>query len=186
MNLKRSLLTAVLALGIPLTASAADTNKAKPSVFDYNYADIEFIDYDAGDGGLRLSGSYDIKPNFNLIGGLSFVSDYTQLDIGVGHHSQWYGLENTDLNLFAGLEYGDFDTGFFSDSDGGIFFGAGMRTLIVPKLELAGSLSYHTFFDGDFVLSLEGLYRFTPKLHGKLGLDLGDNDTFRLGVRYDL
>jgi len=185
MNIKRSLLTAMLALGMPLTASALDLNEAKPNVFGYNYADIEYIDYDAGDGGLKFSGSYDIKPNINLIGSLGLASDYTQLDIGVGHHSQWFGLENTDLNLFVGLEYGDFDTGFFSTSDTGIFFGAGMRTLIVPKFELAGALSYHSFFDGDFMVSVEGLYRFKPKLYAKLGLDLGDNDTLRLGVRYD-
>ncbi len=185
MNMKRSLLTAMLALGMPLTASALDLNEAKPSVFDYNYADIEYINYDAGDGGLKFSGSHNIKPNINILGGLGFASDYTQLDIAIGHHSKWYGLENTDLNLFVGLEYGDFDGGFFSSSDTGIFFGAGMRKLFTPEFELAGALSYHSFFDGDFVFSIEGLYRFKPKLHGKLGLELGDNDTFKLGIRYD-
>ncbi len=181
-------LTAIVIVSTFNQVYAIDFSTAKQNVFDYNYAEAEFVDYDAGDSGFKLTGSFDLKSNAGIIGHFATASNYTELGFGGDYHAKFDVLPNADYLFYGGFERGEFSfDGIFADytyDDSGFFFGGGVRSQLMEQLEVDGEISYHSFFDGDIRLTGRVLYKLGEHLDLKAQLDLEDNDRFSIGVRY--
>ncbi len=204
--------------GTAAQAYELDVSKPKPNVFGYNYVEAGYVTYnDLEQDGLFLDGSYNIIKNLNFTVGYSSVSgdtvggngiDVTNFQLGVGYHFKWDFtkpkhthdlLKRMDVNALLGVESTKTTidlpvTGSQSDAEAGIYTGAKFRNQIVPKVEVAAALTYHSGYDGYFILSVEGLYEITRNVHLRLSsdhqdkdpfVDLFDNDSLALSVRYN-
>ncbi|OED39079.1 hypothetical protein AB833_16170 [Chromatiales bacterium (ex Bugula neritina AB1)] len=166
------------------TAHASNFFKEGPSVFNYNYAELKFLDLDSADG-LSFSGSADIKKNIainveyaNLSDG---PADLDLLTFGSAFYRQSARYKKADYILAAGLQY---LSGNGSDSDTGIFISAGTRYAVNNSMEANAAMKLNTTGDTDLSLHLAGLYEFTPGFSGLIETDIGDDTSFGLGVRF--
>ncbi len=183
--MKKTFSALLLALAAPISSQALDLS-ARPNIFDYDYLDAGFIDYDAGGSGIYLRGSIDIYPNINLLGGFAAADDYIEFSLGAGYHQAIPTLKNTDMVFSGGIERGEFDVGGGSldDADTGVFLSAGVRASATPALELYSDIAYHSFYSGDLILNLGLRLQLNETLDFTVGGRLGDNDAVSVGVRY--
>lgn len=182
-------------------AADFDISKKRSNVFNYNYIEAGIVSHNDVDAdGFFFDASYDVDKNWNLFGVYQTVSgnnyESTTMQVGVGHHFKWYFtkpakthylLKSLDLVALAGLEqnkteftinlpFGGDQT--VSDTESGAFAGVKARKQMIPKVEVAVSHTMHSYYDGIFVLSVEGLYEVTKGLHLRLASEHYDNDFF--------
>lgn len=155
--------------------------------FSYNLVEGSYIDLDGADG-FGLSGSVEFTSN--LFGLASFQTvgdgpvDVSLLSAGAGLN--WPVVENLDLVGALTFERAKVEVdGFGSDSDTGFGLTGGIRGRVLEKLELTASLKYVDFGGGadDTALQAGARWYFTDAL--AVGVDVGEDDTFALALRYD-
>ena len=165
-------------------ATAADLLKSGPSVFNYNFAEILYLNDDSADGiGLRFSA--DIRENYALRFEYARVSDggfdADTLIGGVTYHIEAARFpRKADWVFDAGLQF--VDAGGIDDT--GIFISGGLRYAVNQALEVNGTLGLSTVFDTDVNLLLRALYEVSPGLSAFVETDLGDGSSLGLGVRF--
>ena len=128
-------------------------NSAHANNFNYNYVELGYAaitDFEV-DGGVVVSGSYDIKTNINLIGEafVSTRSDSGNVDIdsyrlGVGYHMPLSHESDVlaEVGLFnVSAEFNNRGTTINQD-DSGYQFSAGIRHKLDEKIELQGRVNY--------------------------------------------
>ncbi len=199
MNKKSIGAAGILLVVLSSTASAADFSFSRviPSWFSYNYAEIEYVDMDDGFNGLSAGVSFDIKPNWNVMGQYLLASnskynldlDYRVVSVGGGYHYQLKNFEKSDLMFHASLLQGKTEWAAESrirgdESDSGIRLGARLRFEPQPDLEVNADISYNSLFDNDLTFSPGVLYRFHPQFAVKGSFEFGDLDMLSIGVRY--
>lgn len=169
----RSLLTAGLLL--PAVAMA------------HNYTFIEggYLDRDDGfrdDSGLRIAGSGDIAPTFNLFGEYADTGDVEQLSFG----GQFHTPLNPVADFFAGASLENVDVGPTDDTGFGLR--SGLRVWVLDqRAELIPEVRYvDVFDDGLTAFRLGGLLRLTGALDAQAAIQGGDDDRFEAGLRYNL
>lgn len=128
----------------------------------YAEVDIDVGPVDADGDGFAVAGSVAINDSWYVFADygtadFDFNVDLDRFSIGAGYHAPI----STATDWFAALSYEDaeVDTGFGSASDDGFGIEGGLRSMISPKFELKGSVSYTDLGDDDdTALNLGGWY----------------------------
>jgi len=149
--------------------------KKGPSNFNYNFAEIAYVDFDDDLNGVSLRFSASFQQNY------AFRASYSRASVGsfdvdslfgaVTYHIQSRAYPKADWLLDAGLVAINND-------------GAGVRYDLSDALELNGNLFLQTAFDTDLVIELRALYAFAPSFSGFVEAGFGDGTALGLGVRY--
>lgn len=177
--IKRSL-TALLALGLPLTAMGQGIS--------YNYADVRYGDADGGLDGVVGEVSGQVADQFFLRGGVSLLSNSgVDLDTFTGEFGLRHAL-NRDVELQGtlGLIHADIDTPGSSSDDTGLLATGGIRAMVAPQFEVEGTLIYedNDVLDDGLDARFGGLFHFTPRLAAGASYRV-DNELLTIGGRYD-
>jgi long-subunit fatty acid transport protein len=165
-------------------------NQTKPNIFSYDYIESNFVAQNNMGVGFNLNGSYDIKPNFALIGGLQYTTkddiDYTTISAGAAYHRQIAAqdIPGLDLVAHAELQQAFADTPSNDLSDFGIKLGAGIRYHVDSKLETFGDFSVTTTGNSAIIISGGARYTFAENLSAQAGYAFSDNNTLNIGIRY--
>ncbi len=172
-----------LALAFSTQSMAQDFLRTGPHVFNYNYAEVKYVDVDNADG-FALVGSADIKPNLALkvqyvtLSAGSFDSNLLRLGgvnyVGSASYSQ------ADWVFEAGLDFAGGD----GDSDTGLFVSGGVRYAINDALEVNGALEFSTVYDTDLTAHVAALYEVSTGFAALVEAELGDDTSIALGLRF--
>lgn len=182
----RTLLLVTLLIGHGLASAQAPQS---PSL-GYNFAELRFIDVDNDGDGFRLAGSYRISGNWLILGGVSALEfdndvDSTTFDVGGGY--VWPYRPDWDLvaNVRVVRTEVDLPRGLGSSDDTGIGVSGGVRGLIVPELEVRGSVNHVTVGDSDTYIEVAGDYYFTRNFAAGISVEFGgDLDAWTIGARW--
>ncbi len=184
-------------LSAPVVAADFSFSRVYPSWFSYSYAELEYVDMDGGFGGLSAGISFDVKPNWSVMGQYLAADaskngidlDYSVVAVGGGYHYQLKNLEKSDLMFHVSLLQGK--TEWVADSntkaddkDSGIRLGARLRFEPQRNLEVNADLSYNSLFDNDLTFTPGVLYSFNPQFAVKGSFEFGDRDMLSIGLRY--
>ena len=144
---------------------------------------------DADGNGWGVAGSVAINESWYAFATYSSaelvdVIDLDQMSIGAG----WHSAINDTTDWFVSAAYVDAEISagqFGSADDSGFGLSVGMRSMLNPNFELAGSLNYVDFGDGDDTsLGISGWYTVTGNLALGLGAEFGDDiSSYGLGIR---
>lgn len=164
------------------SANAEGLLKSGPSVFNYNYVDLEYLDRNSNDG-FALRFSADFKPNYAFNVGYSKLGsgrrDIDFLSAGVTYHIQTANYPQADWVFDAGFQ--SVDAG---SDDSGLLLGAGIRYAMNDALELNGTLNLTTVGDTDLAINIRALYEVATGFSALLETDIGDNSALGLGLRF--
>lgn len=185
-------LSSMFTTGFSAAESPAEEflNQSKPNIFSYDYIESNFVTQNNLGVGFNLNGSFDIKPNFALIGGLQYTTkddiDYTTISAGAAYHRQIAAQDvpGLDLVAHAELQQAFADTPKNDLNDFGIKLGAGVRYHVDAKLETFGDFSVATTGDSTVIISGGARYSFAENLSAQAGYAFSDNNTLSLGIRY--
>ncbi len=170
-------LSSVLLAGIAFNAQAAD--------FNYNYVEGAYENYDLdgtdADVG-RLSGSYEITPNLNIIGEYATGDidntaggsdlDFEETAIGMEYHTSI--APKTDLT--TNLKYINQDNDISNSSDGyGV--GVGVRHWLKDNIEVDANVDYKDVEDSDDTrLKVGARYYFNKTISAGVGYSTSKED----------
>lgn len=174
-----------------LIPSIAAAQSAEEADLSYTYAELRFVDVDnrAGDG-FQLNGSYQLRGNWIIVGGLTAVSlnnnvDSTLLEIGGGYVLPF----GNQFDLVSTLRFvsGESDTpdGTRVD-DNGFGVSTGVRSRVDSKFEIRGLVNHINMeHDKDTHVELAGDYFFTRNFAAGASVKFaGDADSFTIGARW--
>lgn len=199
MNKKIAGGAAALLFSLSTASSAADFSFSRviPSWFSYSYAELEYVDMDEGFSGLSAGVSFDLKPNWNIMGQYLLAGnskrgvdlDRRIISIGGGYHYQLKNFKNSDLMFHASLLQGKSEWMLGGvlrgdDDDTGIRLGARVRVEPQPNLEVNADISYDSLFDNDLTFTPGVLYSINKQFALKGSFSFGDLDMLSIGVRY--
>lgn len=181
--LTRILIPALLSF-LTFSQASAQLLRNGPSVFNYNYIDLLYLDSDGVDG-LGLLFSADIRDNYALQVGYARLSE-GRLDADTVSGGVAYHIETAN---YQGKADWVFDLGFeIADVEGidetGLYAGAGIRYSVTNALEVNGSLNLSTTFDTDLSLNLAALYEVATGFSALIQTDIGDGTAFGVGLRF--
>jgi len=157
--------------------------KTGPHVFNYNYAELKFLDVESADG-FALVGSADIKPNlavkveYAALSDGSFDSDLLRL--GATNYIGSTSYSQADWVFQAGLDFGGGD----GDGDTGLFLSGGLRYAVSDALEVNGALELATIYDTDLTAKIAALYEVSTGFAALVEAELGDGTAIGLGLRF--
>jgi len=157
----------------------------------YNVTDYDDVNSDAK--GFAIEGSYDINPNFNVIGFYQSDSldvlgqdfDTNGWGLGIGTHRPI----NEKVDFYSTLQflYRDADFVGASDSKTGYGFSFGLRAMALKRLELDAEILYSYVYQSDTSLGLTGRLYVTNSLSASVGAAIGDDlNRFTAGLRYNI
>lgn len=169
--------------------AVAQTSQEQRVDLSYDYLELRFVDVDTGGGdGIRLNGSFDLKNDWLIVGGVTALDfnnnvDSTVLELGAGYVWQY----SEDFDLVSTLRFVNLsvDTPGGNADDNGFAFSAGMRGLLAPQFEIRGSVNHINLDNSDTFLELAGDYYFTRQFAVGASLEFaGDSDSFTIGGRW--
>lgn len=178
------------ALMLSSTAALADRPSYSYIQANYQEVDIDLGNNDIDGDGFAVSGSVAINESWFAFAGYSSaefesVVDLTEFALGGGYHAPL--SEKTDWVATASYLNAEIDApGVNSMSESGFGMSLGVRSMLNPKLELAGSVSYADLGDGADGVSVGGSawYTVTGNLALGLGFSAGDDTTsYGIGAR---
>lgn len=170
-----------------LTSVNADT-------FNYNYAQIgySFInDFDI-DQGIKVSGSYDVVDNINVLGSFfkststdsKIVDDLDVYTLGVGYHVDM--SDSTDFLAEIGLLNSSVSTKVGSNDDSGYTLSVGVRHKLKDNIELSARFDHqNTDNVTDNIFTLGSRYYFKSNWSLGFGFNTGA-DNGSEGITGDL
>lgn len=185
MHLSRPGILAVVisALMFSTQSMAQDFLRTGPHVFNYNYAEIKYLDVDNADG-FGLVGSADIKPNLALKVQYATLSagsfDSNVLRLGATNYIGSSSYSQADWVFEAGLDFAGGD----GDSDTGLFVSGGVRYALNDAMELNGAIELSTLYDTDLTAKLAALYEVSTGFAALVEAELGDGNAIGFGVRF--
>lgn len=156
---------------------------------DYVRAELDDAGFSVDGDGFGVGGSMEIAEQFHLLVrfrtfDFDFDVDLDQLAVGGG----WHPALSDTTDLVFELTYISVEAsalGFSIDDDG---YGAslGLRSMLSPQFELAGSVNYSDYGDGDDTsVQVQAWYNFTKAFAIGGGADFGDDVTiYGIGARY--
>ncbi len=156
----------------------------------YTYAEFRFVDIDKRSGdGFQVNGSYQLKGNWILVGGVTAVSfnnnvDSTLLEFGGG-----YVLPFRDrMDLVSTLRFvsGESDVPGGRVDDQGFGVSIGLRSRVDSKFEFRGLVNHINMeHDKDTHVELAGDYYITRNVAAGASVKFaGDADSFTIGARW--
>ena len=159
-------------------------------------ASFEEIDIDIGGGlevdgdGFSLGGTMAVGDSWYVLGEYTTADfdlgvDYDELSLGGGYH---HGLsDRTDLIAELTYENAEADSGAVSVDDSGLGLAVGLRSMINPKLELEGKLSYVDLDDSgdDTSIGFRAWYAVSGSFAVGVGAEFGDDVSgYGIGARW--
>lgn len=189
MNLRTMNLIAVAALALPIASHAEQFSYRYVDVAHFPKAEIDEDSVDEDGDGLQLRGSLPVYQNFFAFAEFQSLDldrnvDVTRLLIGGGGH--WPINSKIDIIGRLGIVNYDVDVRGFDDDDTGIFLGARVRALVMPKLEVEGGVEHQhvDVFDlkNDTYLVGEARYNFTSQWSAGVIVNVG-GDTNLIGAQ---
>ncbi len=189
MHLRALNLIAVAALALPIAAQAEQLSYSYVDLAHFPEADLDDDRGDVDGDGLQLRGSLSVHENFFAFGEFQSLDldrnvDVTRFLIGGGGH--WPINNKMDIVGRLGIVNYDVDVGSSDDDDTGIFLGARIRAVVVPKLEVEGGVEHqHVEVYGlknDTYLVGEARYNFTPQWSAGVIVNAG-GDTNLIGAQ---
>ena len=164
--------------------------------YDRVQASFEEIDIDVGGGfevdgdGFSLGGSMAVGDNWYILGEYTTADfdlgvDYDELSLGGGYH---HGLsDRTDFIAELTYENAEADSGAVSVDDSGLGLAVGLRSMVNPKLELEGKLSYVDLDDSgdDTSIGFRAWYAVSSSFAVGVGAEFGDDVSgYGIGARW--
>ena len=175
-------------IAAPLLAALRLPEAVRPSSREFGYVDAMPLDYAYGGTGVLLEGSVPVRDRFRLLARLGAANGYRELLFGASWYVTPPDADRLTLVLTAGIETGRFEleAGEISTalSDEGGYLGATSRLVVSDRFELQTGVGYSSFFGGDPIAFGGGSYHVTPRLDLVSRVELGDNDSVGIGVRY--
>jgi hypothetical protein len=182
-------LLALTTLVLPLAAHTEKLNHNYVDVAHFPEAKLDHSGFDVDGDGFQLRGSLAVHQNFfgfvdlqalNLDNGV----DSRRVIVGAGGH--WPINNMIDIVGRGGIVNYKIDTRGADDDDTGVFLGARVRALVLPKLEVEGGVEHqHVEVFGlknDTYLVGEARYNFTPQLSAGVLVNAG-GDTEVIGAQ---
>ncbi len=165
------------------TVLAQDFLKSGPSVFNYNYVDVAYLDSDDSDAiGIRFSADFKENLAFNAAFLKNNDFDANLLSVGATYHIQTTNYPKADWIFSAGIarisgdDIRNTETGF--DLSGGLRYG------LSDELELNGQLSLSTLGETDLTITLRALYEVATGFSAFVETDIGDGSGIGIGGRF--
>ncbi len=158
-----------------------------------NYNDFEYVQalpmgYDFGGGGMALAGSYSALGKWHYVAQAGFADTYKEIFLGAGYYLTPPTATRMTVVATAGLEHGRFDLSSgalsASDSDTGVALSLASRFVVNRLVELQAGVGYSSFFDGDIHFLGGGFIHINKQLDLTSQFEIGDNDSFGVGIRY--
>lgn len=161
---------------------------AAPTDLNYNYLELRFVDLDNDGDGLRLYGSYDLRNDWIVVGGLTSVDFGSSVDLDIfeiGGGYIWEYAPNWDLVSTVRFVRASVDTPAGSDDDNGFALSGGVRGFLAPQLEIRGSVNHINLDNSDTYLELAADYYFARQFSAGISVEFaGDSDLFSVGARW--
>lgn len=171
------------ALTFSTQSHALDFLRTGAHVFNYNYAELKYVDVDDADG-LALVGSADFRPNLALRVEYTALSagsfDLDVLRLGATNYIGSTTYKQADWVFQAGLDIAGGD----GDDDTGIYLSGGTRYAVSDALEVNGTLEVSTLFDTDLTAQIAALYEISTGFAALAELEFGDDTALSLGIRF--
>lgn len=180
-----------------LAATLIATGGLQAAEFDYNYAELRYVDteldagsFDVDGDGFQLGGSLELTPEIHLFG------NFRTLDFGEGVDVSGFEVGGgyvmplqTGTDLVARLSYidGEIDTAFGDFDDSGFGFSAGARNMFTPQIEGRAFVNFSDLDESgsEVAFELAGDYYLNEQLALGASLELGDDvTTWTLGARW--
>ncbi len=164
-----------------------------PAGVQTNYNDFEYLQalplgYDYGGGGMALSGSYSTLNKWHYVGRAGLADTYQEVFFGAGYYLTPPTATRMTVVATAGIEHGRFDLSSgdinASDNDTGLALSLASRFVVNQLVELQAGVGYSSFFDGDIHFLGGGFVHINNQLDLTSQFEIGDNDSFGLGIRY--
>jgi len=157
--------------------------KSGPSVFNYNYIDLKYVDVETTDG-VNLQLSADVRDNtafgVNYYRGSDGPVDADTLGLSLSYYIKARALRETDW--IFGLGYSRVEVGSFDDN--GLDVSAGLRKAIHNALEVNASFNISTIGDTDASLNFRALYDIDPRFSALVEVGFDDTTDLGIGIRY--
>ena len=173
---------------LPVIAALVFSAFAPTTLAAVNWQFVEggYSDLDAGytdADGFTIASKYLMDNNIYLNGDYKhfdeYDADFSMLTLGGGYRMPL--SSQTDAYFGANFERIDSD-GY---DDNGFSLNAGVRSMVLPELELAGQIGYYDVNDGDFTMKVSANYYFAPRWAVGLSHEELDNfDITQLTARY--
>ncbi len=160
---------------------------ARPSSRDYSFVQAMPVSFDIGGGGVALAGSAEFKERFHLVIRGAAVNKYSELMVGGGYHYTPPAADRMTLFVTTGIEYGVFpisnESIAIDASDAGLYIGTGSRLVVNRRFELEAGVAYSSFHEGDPNLFGGAYFHINRNVDLISAFELGDNDSFGVGLR---
>jgi hypothetical protein len=180
MRLRTLNLIAAASLAMPMALHAEQLNYNFVDITHFPKAEVDVDDFDEDGDGLQLRGSLSVYQNFFVFTEFQTLDidrdvDTTRLLIGGGGH--WPINDKFDIVGRLGIVNYEVDAGVADDDDTGVFLGARVRALVIPKLEVEGGVEHQRVevfgFENDTYLVGEARYNFTPQWSAGVIINVG-------------
>lgn len=165
--------------------------------FDYNYAELRYIDtdldagpVDASGDGFEIGGSLELTPAVHVFGNFQRLDFGRGIDVSAFEVGGGYAMPlASGADLVARLSYidGEIDAGPVDFDDSGFGFSAGFRHMFHPQFEGRAFINYVDLDESGDETSIElaGDYFVSRELALGASLELGsDVTTWTLGARW--
>lgn len=170
----------------PLSALRLPTD-VRGSSDEFGYVQAMPLSYDIGGAGLQVEGSAELNNRLHVVARGATADSYRELMIGAGFHYTPPSADRMTLMLTGGLEYGEFPLARgdieIDATDTGLWLGAASRIVINPRFELEGGVGYSSFYEGDPVAFGGAFFHVNRHVDLMSRFELGDNDSFGIGLR---
>ena len=176
------------AVAAPLSALRLPID-ARASSSDFGYVQAMPISYDIGGAGVMLEGAAEVNNRYHLVARAGVASKYQEVLLGAGVHYTPPNADRLTLLMTGGVEYGVFplenvETGLqVDDASTGLFLTAAGRLVLNPRFELEGGLGYSSFHEGDPIAFGGGFFHVNDTVDLMSRFELGDQDSYGIGVR---
>jgi hypothetical protein len=189
MHLRTLNLIALIALTLPVVSHAEQLSYRYVDAAHFPEAKVDDNNGNVDGDGLQLRGSLPVHQNFFAFAEFQSLDlernvDTTRLLIGGGGH--WPINSKVDIVGRLGIVNYNVDVRGASDDDTGIFIGARVRAVVMPKLEVEGGVEHqHVAVFGlknDTYLVGEARYNFTSQWSAGVIVNAG-GDTNLIGAQ---
>ena len=177
-----------VAIKVPVSSGASLSSSAGVSAHNFDYLSLMPISYDFGGTGVQVGASVKPIDKLRILLRAGVASTYREALLGASYVITPKNAKRLSFALTGGIEFGRFSLEGqnieTSASDTGVFGRAKSHFVLNNRFEIQGGVGFSSFFDGDPHVFGGALYHITQQLDLTSEIELGDNDSIGLGVRY--
>jgi len=163
-------------------------SSTRTSSREFEYLSIMPVNYDFGGNGIQFSASSIRSEKLRFLLRAGLANSYQEAMVGASYIVTPPNADRLTFALTAGIEFGRFTLDAqnveTTVSDTGLTLRANSRFVVNNRFELQAGVGYSGFFDGDPNAFGAALYHMTPQLDLAGEFEVGDNDSFGVGIRY--